>query len=79
MEHYRFHTVYVNKNIDEHISDTVKLLPEYNKITGVSNKEAATNAALDLIEAIENLAPTAPFSYIGDIKLQAISKLADIF
>ena len=78
MEHYRCHTVYVDKTISEHIADTVEFPPEHNKIPGVSNQESATNAALDLIEYIPYQAPTAPFASIGDSKLQSISKLSDI-
>ena len=61
------------------MSYTVEFYPEHNKMPGISNKEAATNAALNMIEAIYNPVPTAPFTSIRDAKLQAISKLAYIF
>ena len=53
--------------------------PEHNKIPGVSKKEAATNAAIYLIEAIVNPAPACPFASIWDITLKVIRYLADIF
>ena len=79
MEHYRFHILYVNKTRSEHIADTVEFPPEHNKIPGLSNQEAETNAVLDLIEFITNQSPTAPFASIWDRKLQAIRKFSDIF
>ena len=79
IEHLICHKVYFNKIQSKSISDTVKLPPEHNKIRGISNKEAATNTALYLIEAIYNLYPTAPFSPIWATKLQAIMRLEYIF
>ena len=80
MDHYRCHTVYVKKKQEELISDSVEFLPEHNKIPGISNQEATTNVALDLIEAIYNPSPKAPFaSYIGAFKLQEMSQLLGIF
>ena len=49
IEHYRLNTVYVNKTRVERISDTEGFSPEHNKIPGMSNQEAATNVAIDLI------------------------------
>ena len=79
MEHYRFYTVYFNKIIVVIIVDTVEFPPENNKISLVSNQEAATNVALDLIEDIKNLTTTAPFASIRNRQLQKICNLADIF
>ena len=53
--------------------------PEHNKISGIPNKEAVTNAEMDLIEAITNPSTTAPFAPIEYRRLQAIIKLAYIF
>ena len=55
------------------------IFPEHNKISGIPNKEAVTNAEMDLIEAIANPSKTAPFAPIEYRRLQAISKLAYIF
>ena len=79
MEHYKCHTVYVDKNRSESIADTVKPLPENKKMPVIYNQEAATNAKIYLIEAISNPSTTSPFVSIRDYKLQSIRKLADIF
>ena len=78
MEHYRYHIAYVIKTRSERIVDTVEFPPEHIKIPGVSNQEAATNAALYLKESISNPSPKSPFEPIGDRQLQAINKLAYI-
>ena len=79
MEHCRCHIVYVNKTRAERIAYTVEFPPEHNKIPGILYQEAETNVALYLIEDIYNPYPTDTFESIGADKLQAISKLADIF
>ena len=63
----------------QRISGTVELFPEHNRMPGISNQKSETDAALDLIKAISNPAPAAPFVSIGDSKLQEISQLWDIF
>ena len=78
MEHYIYHTVYVNKNIAKRTADTVQFPPDINKMPGISNQQAETNSALYLIEAITYPEPTAPFESIGARKLQSIRKLAFI-
>jgi hypothetical protein len=45
---------------------------------GVNSADAATHAANDLIEALNNLALASPFS-IYDEKVAALKKLAEIF
>eukprot|EP00957_Ditylum_brightwellii_P178564 13601813-Ditylum_brightwellii.AAC.1 len=44
-----------------------------------SSKDAATHAALDLIHALQNPAPAAPFSQVGQKQMNVLRKLADIF
>ena len=53
--------------------------PDHNNMPVISNHETATIRALYLIEAITNTEQKALFASIGDIKLQAIINLADIF
>ena len=79
MEHCRCNAAHINKIQAERISDTIELPPEHNKMSGISDQEASTNAALDLIEYISNPPPTSPFSSVRAVKLQAIRKLVDIF
>ena len=79
MEHCRCHIVYVNKTRAERIAYTVEFPPEHNKIPGISNQEAATDAELGLIDSISNPALTALYISIRSEKIQAVIKLADIF
>eukprot|EP00957_Ditylum_brightwellii_P061397 4660441-Ditylum_brightwellii.AAC.1 len=44
-----------------------------------ASKDAATHVALDLIHALQNPAPDAPFSQLGQKQMDALHKLADIF
>jgi hypothetical protein len=44
-----------------------------------SSKYLASIAALELSNALQNLAPAAPFSQIGTVQLQALRQLSDIF
>ena len=59
--------------------DTVVFSPEHDKIPVVSNQESSINTALDMLYSIYKPSPTALFASIGASKLQAISKLMDIF
>jgi hypothetical protein len=43
-----------------------------------SSKDLARIAALELSNALQNLAPVAPFSHIGTAQLQALRQLSDI-
>ena len=79
MEHCRCNAAHINKIQAERISDTIELPPEHNKMSGISDQEASTNAALDLIEYISNPSPKYLFASIGYEKLEAISRLLDIF
>eukprot|EP00957_Ditylum_brightwellii_P037559 2840607-Ditylum_brightwellii.AAC.1 len=44
-----------------------------------TSKDAATHATLDLIHALQNPVPAAPFSQVGQKQMDALRKLADIF
>ena len=79
IKQYRCNKIYANKSRAESIVDTVEFPLEHNKIPEVSNQEAATNTELYSIEDITNPAPSAPFSSMGDRKLQVIRKLVYIF
>ena len=43
-----------------------------------SSAENATIAATELIHALRNLAPEAPYAHIGNAQMQALEKLAEI-
>jgi hypothetical protein len=78
-EHYRCHRVYVTATRAERIAKTVEFFPHNCAMPKTSSADAATQAALDLIHALENPSPAAPFATIGNAQLHAIRKLADIF
>ena len=78
-EHYRCHRVYVTTTRAERIAKTVEFFPHNCAMPKTSSADAATQAALDLIHALENPSPAAPFATIGNAQLHAIRKLADIF
>jgi hypothetical protein len=78
MEHYRAHWVYCSITGHERISDTVEFFPQHCKVPGLSSADAATIAALDLVHALNNPAPTKPFKQPGTEIIQAIKKLAAI-
>ena len=44
-----------------------------------SSAENATIAATELIHALCNPAPAAPYAHIGDAQMQALDQLAEIF
>eukprot|EP00957_Ditylum_brightwellii_P089322 6801034-Ditylum_brightwellii.AAC.1 len=44
-----------------------------------SSKDAATHTALDLIDAIKESTPAAPFMKISDKQRAALTRLVDIF
>jgi hypothetical protein len=78
-EHYRCHRVYVSKTRAERIAKTVEFFPHNCPMPKTSSADAATQAARDLISALQNPAPAAPFATLGNEQLHAIRKLADIF
>ena len=61
-EHYRCHRVYITKTRSERIANSVKFLPHKCKLTKTTAKDSALEAAIRLIEALQNPAPGAPFS-----------------
>jgi hypothetical protein len=78
-EHYRCHRVYVTNTRAERIAKTVEFFPHNCAMPKTSSADAATQAALDLIAALQNPTPAAPFATIGDEQLNAIRQLAAIF
>ena len=59
--------------------DTVKFLPHNYKIPFRSLAENATIVATELIHALRNPAPSAPYAHIGDAQMQALYQLAEAF
>ena len=79
MEHYRCYKVYINKTRSERTVDTVEFFPTQFTMPRLSSADAAMRAANDLIAALRNPHPSAPFPHLGDQRLDALAQLAKIF
>jgi hypothetical protein len=77
-EHYRCYRVHVINTNTEGIGDTVEFFPQHIKIPTLSSADAAMQAASDLIYVLEHPMPATPFD-IGNVQVQAIQQLANIF
>ena len=58
--------------------DTVEFLLHNSNMPFRSSAENATIAATELIHALRNPAPAAPYAHIGYAKIQALDQLATI-
>jgi hypothetical protein len=74
MEHYHAHRVYCSTTGHERISDTVDFFPKHCKVSGLSSADAATIAALDLMNALTDPTPITPFKQPGTDRMQEIKK-----
>jgi hypothetical protein len=80
MEHYRCYRTYITKTRDTRITDTVEFFPTRVPMPKLSSKDAARQAAQDLIHALKNPHPAAPVFYpLGAPETTALKQLADIF
>ena len=79
MNHYCCHHVYVTKTRGERYSDCVEFFPHNTPLPYKSSAENAIIAARELAYALQNPAPQAPFSNIGESQLVAIETLSKIF
>ena len=76
---YRFYNIYIPETRAVIQPDTVEFLPHNCKMPFLSSTENATLAATELIHALRNPAPAAPYAHIGDVQLQALDELAENF
>ena len=79
MEYYRWHRVYFTKTKRERDSDYVECFPHNTPLPDKSSSENFIIAAHELAHALQNPAPQAPFSDIGDSQTVAIEQLSGIF
>ena len=79
MEHYRCCKLYFTKTRVKGTANTIEFFPDHKKMPGLPPKETATNADLDLVEALTDLETESLFALVGVEKWQALRKLADIF
>ena len=78
-DHYRCYDVYLPETRAVIQSDTVEFFPHNSKMPFRSSTENATIAATELIHALRNPSPAAPYAHIGDAQIAALTTLAEIF
>jgi hypothetical protein len=78
MVHYRCYHIYVTKTRSYRIADTVEFFPSKIPMPKLSSANATQHAAQDLISALQNPSPAAPFHPMGDAQLTALRQLATI-
>jgi hypothetical protein len=72
------HGIY-HKNQGGRIVETVDIFPETFKLPLPSAQDLATKAAAEITHALLHPQPAGPFCKIGDDKMLALKRLADIF
>eukprot|EP00957_Ditylum_brightwellii_P126560 9645771-Ditylum_brightwellii.AAC.2 len=65
INHHRCYYVLIKHTGTECISDMVQFYPSYVQMPNYTAEDAATHAALDLIDAIQKPSPTALFKIMG--------------
>ena len=78
-EHYRCYTVYITTTSATYITDTLEFFSTQCTMPTTTSTDSAIFAARDLIHALQNPAPAAPFAHIGNAQAQALHQLATIF
>ena len=78
-DHYCCYNIYVPETWAVIQLDTVEFLPHNSKMPFRSLTENATIAATELIHALCNPAPAAPYAHIGNAQMQALEQLAENF
>ena len=78
-DHYRCYKLYIPETRALIQPEKVEFLPQNCKMPFQSSAENATIAATELIHALRNPAPAAPYAHIGDVQLQALDKLSEMF
>jgi hypothetical protein len=79
LEHYRCYTVYITKTRGERIVETVDFFPEKIFLPFPSPQDLATQAAVELAQALLHPQPAGPFFQVGDAQTIALKRLAEIF
>ena len=79
MEHYRCYKTYITTTRGERNADTVEFFPAHAKVPYLSSSDNAITAAKQLVEALRNPMPRAPFETLGTRDMQALEQLAEIF
>jgi hypothetical protein len=78
-DRYHCHRLYVTKTAAKRTCGTVEFFPEHCPMPRLSSTDTIAKLALDLIEALRNPAPAAPFAKLCDERLAALQQLTTIF
>jgi hypothetical protein len=78
-EHYRNYRLYVIKAAAERICGTVEFFPSQCPMLRLSSTDTIIKLAINLIDALRNPTPAAPFAKLGEEQLAALHQLATIF
>ena len=78
-EHYRCYNIYVPETRAVIHPDTVEFLLHNSKMPFRSSTENANKAGTELIHALHNPAPAAPYAHTGDAQMQVLYQLAENF
>ncbi len=73
LEHYQCYKVYVAKTASFIVLDTVGFFPDNIPVLKTAVNNAATQALMQLAEALDRPTPPAPFATLHTLHLQAIS------
>ena len=74
-DYYRCYDIYVPETRAIIQPGTVNFFPHNSKIPFTSSTENTTITATELIHALCNPAPAAPYAHIGDAQVQALEQL----
>ena len=77
--HYRCWTVYVDKTRSERVGDTVEFFPHQCPMPKLSSADLATKAAIELLNALHNPMPAAPFAPLNATTMEGITRISEIF
>jgi hypothetical protein len=78
-EHYRNYRLFVTKTAAERICGTVEFFSSQCPMPRLSSTDTVVKSAIDLMDALRNPTPAAPFAKLGEERLAALHQLATIF
>ena len=79
LKRYRYYHCYCTKKYSTRYVDTVEFFPTVIQLPHPSSIHIATQAAIDLSQALTHPSPATPFARYGDSQLHALHLLDDLF
>jgi hypothetical protein len=79
MHHYRYQNVYISTTASERIVETLEFFPHNYQMPQLSSTDRLLMAAKEMMDALQNPHPDAPFASVGDDTIEALEDLAAIF